>query len=189
MSDAVNALPGASYEGYVSVREIGVQGMVTLRGDHSATKIKNAVKKVAGVAVPDTWKLAEGHGKSVAWMSPDELMVMVPYAEAGATVAALEKALKGEHFLAVNVSDARAVFEITGKDVREVVAKLAPVDMSPAAFVPGQFRRTRMAQVAAAFWMVDEETVRVICFRSVAEYMFGLLKDAAEPGGEVGFFG
>ena len=69
------------------------------------------------------------------------------------------------------------------------MAKLVPVDMSTQAFVPGQFRRTRMAQVAAAFWMLDEETIRIVCFRSVAEYVFGLLKDAAEPGSEVGFFG
>ncbi|MEL6647343.1 MAG: sarcosine oxidase subunit gamma family protein [Pseudomonadota bacterium] len=188
MSEAVSALPGAEYQGYVSVREIGLQGMVTLRGDHATAKIKSAVKKVAGVAVPDVWHVALDGDKGVAWMSPDELMIMVPYAEAPATVAALDKALKGQHFLAVNVSDARAVFELKGACAREVMAKLCPVDMAPGAFEPGQFRRTRMAQVAAAFWMTDAETFRIICFRSVAEYVFGLLKDAAEPGGEVGFF-
>lgn len=189
MSEAVSALPGAEYEGYVSVCEIGLQGMVTLRGDHSTEKIKSAVKKIAGVAVPDVWHVTLSGETGVAWMSPDEVMIMMPYAEAGATVAALDKALKGQHFLAVNVSDARAVFEVKGARVREVMAKLSPVNMAPEAFQPGQFRRTRMAQVAAAFWMIDEETVRIICFRSVAEYVFGLLKDAAEPGGEVGFFG
>ncbi|MEO0747050.1 MAG: sarcosine oxidase subunit gamma family protein [Pseudomonadota bacterium] len=189
MSEAVSALPGASYDGYVSVREVGLQGMVTLRGDHATAPISSAVKKVAGVEVPEAWRMsAKGH-IGVAWMSPDELMVMGPYADAPATVAAFEKALKGNHFLAVNVSDARAVFEISGPAVREVMAKLVPVDMSTQAFVPGQFRRTRMAQVAAAFWMLDEETIRIVCFRSVAEYVFGLLKDAAEPGSEVGFFG
>ncbi len=189
MSEAVSALQGASYEGYVLVREIGLQGMVTLRGDHTAAKIKAAAKKVAGVDVPDIRKVAMKADKGLAWMSPDELLVMVPYEAAGKTAADLDKALKGQHFLAVNVSDARAVFEIKGAHVREVIAKLSPVDMAPDAFMPGDFRRTRMAQVAAAFWMMDEETARIICFRSVADYVFGLLKDAAEPGGEVGFFG
>jgi len=45
-----------------------------------------------------------------------------------------------------------------------------------------------MAQVAAAIWMTDAETIRIVCFRSVAEYVYGLLCDAAEPGGEVGYF-
>ncbi len=188
MSEAVSALPGAKYEGYVAVREVGLQGMVTLRGDLSAAKVKSAVKKVAGVALPDMRQVAMSGEKGVAWMSPDEVMIMQPYAEANAAVSTLDTALKGQHFLAVNVSDARAVFEVQGAAVREVMAKLTPVDMAPEAFAPGQFRRTRMAQVAAAFWMVDAETVRIICFRSVAEYVFGLLKDAAEPGGEVGFF-
>ncbi|MEM9263722.1 MAG: sarcosine oxidase subunit gamma family protein, partial [Pseudomonadota bacterium] len=187
-SEAVSALQGASYDGYVSVREIGLQGMVTLRGDLSEKKITSAAKSVVGADVPDVGHTSFKGDNGLAWMSPDELLVMVPYAKAGETVAALEKALKGQHFLAVNVSDARAVFEIKGKAVREIVAKLSPVDMSADAFGPGRFRRTRMAQVAAAYWMIDEETVRVICFRSVAEYVFGLLKDAAEPGGEVGFF-
>ena len=43
-----------------------------------------------------------------------------------------------------------------------------------------------MAQVPAAYWMLDEETIDIVCFRSVAEYVFGLLEDAAEPGSEVG---
>jgi sarcosine oxidase subunit gamma len=188
MSEAVSALQGASYEGYVSVREMGLQGMVTLRGDLSSSKLKSAVKKVAGVDLPEVRTAAAKGDTGLAWMSPDELLVMAPYSKAGAVVAELDKALKGEHFLAVNVSDARAVFEIKGADVREVMAKLSPVDMAPGSFSAGDFRRTRMAQAAAAFWMVDNETIRIICFRSVADYVFGLLKDAAEPGGEVGFF-
>ena len=189
MSEPVSALQGAEYTGYVSVREIGLQGMVTLRGDLDEARILAGAKKVVGVEVPSVGHANVKGEKGLAWMSPDELLVMVPYGEASATVIALEQALKGQHFLAVNVSDARAVYEVSGAAVREVIAKLCPVDMAPEAVGPGRFRRTRMAQVAAAFWMLDDETVRIICFRSVADYVFGLLKDAAEPGSEVGFFG
>ena len=68
------------------------------------------------------------------------------------------------------------------------MAKLAPVDVSPNAFLAGTFRRTRMAQVPAAFWMQDEGTFEVICFRSNAQYMFDLLKVAAQPGSGVDYF-
>jgi len=60
--------------------------------------------------------------------------------------------------------------------------------MSAEAFGAGDFRRTRMAQIAAAFWMPAEGEARIVCFRSVAEYAFNLLKDAAAPGGEVGHY-
>ena len=189
MSEAVSALNGASFEGTVSVRELGLRGMITVRGNLASTKLKGAVKAAAGAAAPKAGAVALAGEDGVAWMSPDELLVMVPYAEVGERIAAIEDAMAGQHFLAVNVSDARGVFEIKGAAAREVIAKLCPVDMAPEAFKPGMFRRTRMAQAAAAFWMVDEETIRVVCFRSVAHYVFGLLADAVEPGGEVGFFG
>ncbi len=187
MSDNVSALDKASYEGFVKVEEAGLRGMITLRGDLGSVKIKNAATGVAGVDMPE-----QGHANSVeqsglAWMSPDELLVMLPYGDVNAALAQITKHLKGQHYLAVDVSDARAVFRISGAGAREVIAKLCPVDMSQDAFKPGQFRRTRMAQVPAAFWMGEDEAVHIISFRSVAEYVFNLLKNAAAPGSEVGY--
>ena len=84
--------------------------------------------------------------------------------------------------------NARAMVRLSGKGAREVLAKLSPVDLAPGSFGPGDFRRTRVAQVAAAFWMEADESFRIVCFRSVAEYLFGVLKVAAQPGSEVGYF-
>ena len=86
-------------------------------------------------------------------MSPDELLLVCDHAAAPQAVADLTEKLGSEHSMAVNVSDARAVFRIEGENCREVVAKVAPVDMTE--FGDDDFRRTRFAQVAAAFWMSD----------------------------------
>ena len=83
-------------------------------------------------------------------MSPDELLVLVPYEDADKTVAILTKSFGKAHFLAENVSDARAVFQIKGPNAAEVLAKVCPVDLSPAAFKPGMIRRSRLAQIAAS---------------------------------------
>jgi sarcosine oxidase subunit gamma len=187
MSEAVSALPGASYEGSATVRELGLQGMITLRGDLSDDAMAKAVKFATGAGLPACRKASFSGEKGALWMSPDELMLLVPYEDVAATLAKLTKALEGTHHLAVNVSDARALFELEGDGAREVLSKLCPVDLSEEAFKPGDFRRTRMAQAAAAFWMTETGAFRVICFRSVAAYVFGLLEDAARPGGEVGF--
>ena len=186
MSNAVSALDGQVAPGEVTVRELGLRGMVTLRGDLSSRKLQNLCKKLTGVAFPKQGGVASDGDKGLAWMSPDEVLVMVPHAEAADAVAEIKKALKGEHFLAVNVSDARAVFSVQGAFSREVIAKLAPADLHADRFKEGMMRRTRLGQVAAAFWMVDEETFNVICFRSVAEYAFGLLAASASAG-RVGF--
>jgi len=189
MSNAVSALQGAEYEGYVTVREMGLRGMITLRGDLASTPLKKAVKAATGFDVPKQRGFHGDASGSVVWMSPDELLLLMPYSEVGGTLLDIEATLKGKHFLAVNMSDARAMFSLEGDAVREVIAKLCPVDMALGAFGPGQIRRTRMAQIAAAFWMTSETRVEIVCFRSVAQYAFDLLCDAAEPGGEVGLFG
>lgn len=185
MSEAASALNGAGFEGYVKVSEAGLRGMVTLRADLSDAKVKAAVKKVAGVELPGVRRIALKDGKGAGWMSPDELLILVPYAEAGATVAALSKALAGVHHLAADVSDARASFRVEGKAAREVLAKLSPTDLAPDRFGEGELRRTRLAQVAGAFW-IEDGGFTVVSFRSVAAYVFELLKLSATPGGEVG---
>ncbi len=186
MSDAVSALQGVSSAGYVEVREKGLQGMITLRGDLSMAKVAKAVKSAMGVDMPAQRGINLKDGRGAAWMSPDELLLMVAYGDAEAIVTKLQKALGASHSLVVNVSDARAVFTLKGERVREVVAKLAPVDM--ATFPTGEIRRTRLAQVPAAFWMSGDDEITLVVFRSVAQYAFDLLTTAAVKGGEVGVF-
>jgi sarcosine oxidase subunit gamma len=97
-------------------------------------------------------------------------------------MVAIAAALKGQHHLAVNVSDARAVFRIEGAKADQVLRKLCPVDMDR--LEAGELRRTRAAQVAAAFWQ-DEAGFTLVCFRSVAGYVMGLLSASAMPGAEL----
>lgn len=190
MSDRVqSALPGASFDGIAQVREAGACGMITVRGDFASAAFKKAVAAATGGAkLPAQRGIAVAGDSAVAWMSPDELLVMCPHGDAPARTAALAEALRGEHALAVNVSDARAVFDLSGAAAREVLAKLCPVDFAPGAFGEGEIRRTRMAQVAAAVWMTGPESFRIVCFRSVAAYVFGLLGAAAAEGSGVGLF-
>ena len=186
MSDAVTALKGARFQGIADLTELPLQGMITLRGDLSAAGMKKAVKSATGLAIPDRRGIETGDDHAVAWMSPDELLLLCPHARAAETVASLSKALAKDHALAVDVSDARAFFELSGLHARDVLAKLCPMDMAPSAFGPGQIRRTRMAQVPAAIWLSDEDSFRIICVRSVAQYVFDLLCVAAQDGSEVG---
>ncbi len=169
------------------VVRVEARGMVTLRGDLASSKVKKVVKALTGQGIPASGRIAGDGDTGVVWMSPDELLVMVPYEEVGPALEKIAKALAGEHHLAVDVSDARAVFRVAGADAREVLARVCPVDLHVESFAVGDFRRTRMAQVAAAFWR-HETGFDVVCFRSVAEYVEGLLGNAAR-GASVGALG
>ncbi len=183
MSKAVSALGGVSYTGFAVVAEAGLRGMITLRGDLGSAKMKKAVKAAAGTAVPAPRRILSAGDKAAAWMSPDELLILVPYGDAQATVAALEAGLAGEHHLVADVSDARAVFTIRGAKADQVLRKLCPVDFDTLA--EGEIRRTRTAQVAAAFWRSGPEEFTLVSFRSVAGYVMGLLETATRPGSEL----
>ncbi len=190
MSDPVTAMKNATFtNGIAEVREIGPLGMITLRGDLNASYMRKAATNVAGVDYPEVRTCTCAGERGIAWMSPDELLLMCPYDEVSAALEKIDGAFAKQHALAANVSDARAVFQVSGPHAREVVAKLAPVDLDPQTFTPGMFRRSRLAQVPAAFWMRDEVTFQIICFRSVGQYVFDLLSQAAQPGSEVGVFG
>ena len=188
MSNAVSALGGASFAGLAKVTDTGLGGMITLRGDLASAKVQAAVKAATGAAVPDTRRIVFGDAGAAAWMSPDELLLLVDYERVDAVVAKLGEDLAGEHHMAVNVSDARACFAVSGEAAREVIAKVAPVDLDDGQFEAGTFRRTRFAQVAGAFWLDEAGTFHIVCFRSVASYMYNLLCAAAHPQSKVGVY-
>lgn len=188
MSEARTALGGAVYEGYATVAEAPLQGMITLRGDLTDASLVAAATAATGAAMPGTRQITTAAEGALAWMSPDELLLLVPHAQAPAITRTLSDALSGIHAMAVEVSDARAVFTVSGVGAREVLSKLCPVDLAPGRFAPGEIRRTRIAQVPAAFWMSTPDEFTVVCFRSVAQYVFDLLRQSAQPGGEVGIF-
>lgn len=183
MSKAVSALQGVSHKGFAEVAEAGLQGMITLRGNLSSAAVKKAVKAAVGVDVPGQRRIALNGAKGAGWMSPDELLILVPYAEAAATAAALGAALSGEHALVADVSDARATFRIRGAKADQVLQKLCPVDF--ATLGADELRRTRAAQVAAAVWRSAPEEFTLVSFRSVAAYVMGLLEVSARAGGEI----
>lgn len=163
----------------VRVRPVAPVGMLGFRGDLTAPELATALQAATGCAVPPARRIAFAPRAAAAWMSPDELLLFVPPVEASGTAAALGHALADTHHLLADVSDARSLFRLDGPGAREVLAKGAPVDLAPAAFGPGDFRRTRLGQVAVAFWMPEESVFELMCFRSVADFVHDWLRLAA----------
>lgn len=181
MSEPVPALNGAESEGFVRVREIGPLGMIALRAKPGTPGLEAAVKAATGCDLPAPRQITHASGNSCGWMSPDEYLLVLPYHGVTAAIAALEGGLAGTHHLAADVSDARAVFRIEGDKADQVLRKLSPADMDT---VGSELRRSRLGQVAAAFW-AGEGGYTVVCFRSVAGYVMGLLTHSALPGSEI----
>ena len=182
MSDPVSALGAASFEGFAKVREIGPLGMISLRAQPDVPGLAEAIRAVTGTASPALRRIEVAGECAAGWMSPDEYLLIMPYGDTGAAVTRLAEALKGQHHLAAVVSDARAVFRIEGDKADQVIRKLCPVDMDM--LEPGELRRTRASQVAAAFWR-QGDGFTLVCFRSAAAYVMGILSNSAMRGSEL----
>ncbi|TCP62005.1 sarcosine oxidase subunit gamma [Rhodovulum bhavnagarense] len=178
----------ARSQGLARIEAVAGRGMITLKGDMDSRRFKNVLAKALDLPLPDPLRCAFEGARGIGWMAPDEVLIFVPGAEVPEALAALRDKIGDDHITAVDVSDARAQFRLTGPGAREVLAKLSPVDFAPARFVPGTFRRTRLAQVPVAVWQKDADRFGLVCFRSVGGYVAGLLANAAAPGAEVGYF-
>lgn len=155
-------------------------GMITIRAD--LDRAGDAIAESAGLAIPDMTRIVTDGSRSLGWMSPDELLLILPAAELPDALAALSDALAGEHALVVDMSDARAVFDVTGPHADDVIRKLMPVDLDE--LPPDGLRRSRAAQTAAALWRIPDG-FRLIGFRSTAEYLRLILENAAIPGSQL----
>lgn len=172
-----------------TVTQLPARGMITIKGDLASRALKRAVTAAVGLTCPaENSAIFEGD-KAVLWMAPDEALLLCPRDAVSEALTAVATSLADSHALAVDVSDARCVFAIEGQDAqaRETLAKLSPADLHPDACPPGCVRRTRLAQVPAAIWFEAPGQARVIAFRSVSDYVLGLLTTAAN-GRKVGHF-
>lgn len=152
-------------------------GMITLRADLSRSG--ETLAEAVGLPLPDQTRITNDGHRWLGWMSPDELLLMLPLQETAAALNDAGKALQGTHSLVADVSDARVVFDITGEGADDVLSKLSPTDLS--ALPADGLRRSRAAQAAVAFWRI-EAGFRLIGFRSTADYLALILKNAAIAG-------
>ena len=181
MADPVAPWGNAKFDGFATVAEIGPLGMITLRVKRDVVGLEQAFTAL-GLTLPDPRRIVIAGEKAAGWMSPDEYLLVMPYASVSDALASLASSLAGQHHLSANVSDARAVFRIQGEKADQVIKKIAPLDVD--AMAVGELRRSRAAQVAAAFWK-DGQGYTLVCFRSVAGYMMGLLSHSAQPSSEL----
>ncbi len=166
----------------VQVARLNSRGMITLKGDLADQDFQDVAVKITGLSFPSQREIRLSGEMGLAWMAADEVLLMLPVEDVSAAIETADEMLRRAPAVVANVTDARVLFSLKGKRSREVLAKLAPVDLSREAFQPGQIRRTRLAQVAAAFWMPQEAQFEIMCFRSVADYVTELLEMSAAPG-------
>lgn len=136
-----------------------------------------ALSKALGLKLPVKPKgSVAAKGRLAFWLGPDEWMVID---EKGGDLMA-DASASGVVHSATDVSHRNTAIIVSGPAAEEVINAGCSQDLSLGVFPVGAASRTLLGKVEIVLYRVDEETFRVECWRSFAEYTFGLLAEAAE---------
>lgn len=185
MADPVARSPlegiAAADRGGVALAERRFPGMLDLRFDPANDGARQAAEAALGLALPAQPNRCSARGGHAAlWLAPGEFLVVTEPGEESALAAALAGALDPHPAAVTDVSDARAVIELAGPRARDLLAKGCPLDLHPRVFAPGHCAQSRLAKALIILWQLDDEPrFRLLVERSLAEYLWFWLEDAA----------
>ena len=135
-----------------------------------------AVSSALGVNLPTKPKTsATGAGITAMWLGPDEWFLIGPE---GTDFVALA-ARSGAFHSMVDVSHRNIGILVTGPGARVTVGSACPHDLTDASFPVGACTRTVFGKMEIVLYREATETYRVECWRSFADYCFGMLAEGA----------
>ena len=159
------------------------QGLMNLRNKRDISKI---MSRYFGTALPDTANSFSVSGdRRALWLGPDESLLICADQDAAELHHTLSTQLSGQHFQLTLLSDALAVFELNGPYVREILAKGCALDLHVSVFRPGECAQSSLERAAVTLICEAENSFRLICRTSFADYVETWLKDAAVEYGYV----
>lgn len=170
----------------VRLRKIPFPAQVNLRIDASHELASRRIGAALGAelpTVPNT--VAQVAGGYVLWLGPDEWLIVSPSGDAASIEGALRSALAGAQMQdaggsVVNISAARAVFELSGPSARGVLEKGCALDLHPSAFRPGRCAQTLVSRVEVILHQTTDTTYRLFVRSSFARYLALWLLDAMD---------
>lgn len=168
----------------VVLSERALLGHLNLRGNPAEQGFPEAVSATLGCALPvQPNTVAEGDEGAALWLGPDEWLLVTPPGKQNDLLLALRQALGGLSAAVTDVSSGQTVISVSGRHVRDVLAKGCTLDLHPKAFGQGSCAQTLMAKTPALLWLQDTTWIDVIVRRSFADYLWQWLEDAAEEFG------
>ena len=177
VSDAIDAQPPSTKESTVTLAEMELTGLLVLRATASRDALSEALKKVAGIDLPDTLLSSESGAYCARWMTPDEWLLSCPNIESFELEQSLRSALDG-HIAVVNNSGGYSVMKLSGSDARNVLKKSTVYDVSIGNFPAGKVVNTTLAKAQVTLRALPDDAFELIIRRSFADYVWLWLQRA-----------
>ena len=152
-------------------------GHINLRGNPGDPAFLAAVEAVCATPLPAALTAASAADLRIYWLGPDEWSLVTSADKAAALLAALNKALVGQHAAVNDLSAAFVALRLAGDKVRDLLAKGCTLDLHPEAFTSGSCAHTGLAK-AGVLLALHGADFTVIARRSFADYLLQWLRSA-----------
>lgn len=164
------------------IEERRLRACIALRGDARDARFVRAVESVTDLRPPaEPCTSASGLLASILWLGPDEWLVASDAQGGDALHASLVAALRGIAAAAVDVSDARIVYAVSGPNARHLLAKGCALDLHERVFAAGACAQTLLAKAPVLLRRsAAEAAFEVYVARSLRDYAWDWLRAAAD---------
>jgi sarcosine oxidase subunit gamma len=164
----------------LAMREVPFLGLIDLRVDARDKGAWGAVESALVATLPGANRSAACTAGSILWLGPDEFLLVTEPGHETALGATLSATLRGRRGAVVDITDSRTAIALSGRHARDLLAKGCGLDLHPRSFAPGHCAQSSLAKVKIALHQLDDApSYHVIVERSVAEYLWLWLTDAA----------
>lgn len=140
-----------------------------------------AIAAVLGGALPQTMGVAHTNKAVTLWLSPDEWLVIAPYAHKESLLNDLLAAIDGRIAQVVDNSGGYTSLRLTGEPHMQLLRHLTPYDVESLKI--GQCAATLMSKSGVTLVRTTEHGMTLVCRRSFADYIWCLIQKAARPYG------
>ena len=136
----------------------------------------SALSEALGVALPERPKTSSrANGIAALWLGPDEWLLIGPDGTDFVGLAAASGVLHA----AVDVSHRNIGIDVSGPGAAAAINSACPLDLTASVFPVGACARTVFGKMEIVLYRTGEQSYRVECWRSFADYCFGMLAEGA----------
>jgi sarcosine oxidase subunit gamma len=135
-----------------------------------------ALSAALGVTLPQSPKTsASQDGRFALWLGPDEWLLIGPDGTDFVGLAGQAGVLHS----AVDISHRNIGIVVSGPGAVTAIGSACPQDLTSSVFPIGACSRTVFGKMEIVLFRTGEESYRVECWRSFAEYCMGMLAEGA----------
>ncbi len=160
----------------IAVRERAIRAVFDVRGNPGDAAFAAAVTRATGMALPAPNTFRAADERLIAWLGPDEFLVIDDRDDGDALERALRDRLAGVRSAVTATGSGYARLVVSGANAREFLARGCPLDLHPRAFGPGRCAQTHLAKAQVLLLMRDAAPVfEALVRRSYAGYLWSWL--------------